>query len=49
MRRYTDRTVKESIESVTEMTVMTKAGTCPEKGPFPEIVATMLETDVLML
>ena len=41
-----DRTVKESIETVIGMTVLTEAGTGLEKGHFPEIMATVLETEV---
>ena len=37
-----DKIVEESIETITQMTVMTEAGTGPEKGHFPEIMATML-------
>ena len=40
-----DRIVEESIETIIEMTVMTEAGTGSEKGHFPEIMATMLETE----
>ena len=41
-----DRIVEESINTVMEMTVMTEGGTGPEKGHSPEIMATMLETEV---
>ena len=41
-----DRIVEESIETVIEIIVMTEAGIGPEKGCFPEIMATMLETEV---
>ena len=41
-----DRIVEESTETVIEMTVMTEVGTGLEKGCFPEIMATMLETEV---
>ena len=34
-----DKTVEESIETTIEMRVMTEAGTCLEKGHFPEIMA----------
>ena len=36
-----DKIVEESIETATEMTVMTEAGTGLEKGNFPEIMATI--------
>ena len=41
-----DRTVEESIETVIEMTVMTEAGSGPEKGHFFRNMATMQETEV---
>ena len=41
-----DRTVEESIETAIKMTIRTGAGTGLEKGHFPEIMATMLETEV---
>ena len=41
-----DRIVEESIETGIEMTVMTEVGMSIEKGGFPEILATMLETEV---
>ena len=44
-----DRIVEESIETVIEITVMTEVGTGPEKDCFPEIIATMLETEVQAL
>ena len=34
-----DKTVRKSIETIIEMTVMTEAGTGLEKGHFPEIMA----------
>ena len=34
-----DKTVEEGIETIIEMTVMTEAGTGPEKGQFVEIMA----------
>ena len=40
-----DKTVEESIEIAIEMTVMTKAGTGPEKGHFPEIMV-IIELEV---
>ena len=33
------KAVKENTETTIEMTVMTEAGTGPEKGCFPEIIA----------
>ena len=33
-----DKIVKESIEDIIEMTVMTEAGTVLEKGNFPETI-----------
>ena len=41
-----DKIVEESIKTVIVMTVMTEAATGPEKGHFPEIMATVLETEV---
>ena len=40
-----DKTVEENIETAIEMTVMTEAGTGPEKGHFPEIM-TITELEV---
>ena len=34
-----DKTVEENIETATEMTVMTEAGTGLQRGHFPEIMA----------
>ena len=41
-----DKTVKESIETTIEMTVVTEAGTSVEKGHFPEIMATIIDIEV---
>ena len=41
-----DRIVEENIETAIEMTVMTETGTGLERGHFPEIMATMIETEV---
>ena len=40
-----DKTVKENIEAAIEITVMTEAGTCLEKGHLPEIM-TIIELEV---
>ena len=37
----TDRIAEENIETITEMTVMIEAGTCLEKGYFPEAITTI--------
>ena len=41
-----DKIIEESIEAIIEMTVMTEAGTCQEKGHFEETTATILEIGV---
>ena len=41
-----DKTVEDNTGTAIEMTVMTEAGTGLEIGHFPEIIATMLETEV---
>ena len=41
-----DIIVEENTETTLGMTVMTEAGTGPEEGHFPEIMATMLEIKV---
>ena len=33
-----DKTVEENLEVAIEMRVMIEAGTCPERGCFPEIM-----------
>ena len=44
-----DKTVEENIETATEMTVMTEAGTGLEKCCFPEIMAiTELEVQAIV-
>ena len=37
----TDRIVEERIGTITEMTGMIEAGTCLEKGHFPETITTI--------
>ena len=37
----TDRIVEESIEIIIGMKVMTEAGTCLEKGNFPETIVAI--------
>ena len=37
----TDRIAEESIEIVTEMKVMTEAGTGLEEGHFPEVIVAL--------
>ena len=41
-----DKIVEESIGTSMEMIVMTETGTGPERGHFPETMATILETEV---
>ena len=41
-----EKTVEVSIETAIEMKAMTEAGTGPEKGHFPEIMA-IIELEVL--
>ena len=44
-----DKRIEENIETTIEVTVVTEAGTGPEKGHFPEIMAIIeLEVKVVV-